>query len=567
MRSRRASPMGDRVLPVGEPRSWAKGGLVLLILFYFAMLGVRPLANPDEGRYAEIPREMLASGDWVTPRLDGVKYFEKPPLVYWLTAGAMKVGGVNEYAARFWIAVFAAGGVVLTYFATRKLFGTREAFWSATVLATSLLYTALGGVLVLDLVVTVFIALALFAFLLAAREPAGRARRAWWWTFYAAMALGALTKGLMAIALPGAITFLWVLVFKQWRQLRPFHPWTGMALFLLIAVPWHVAVARANPDFLYFYFVHEHYLRFTTTVHDRTAPWWYFGPVLLAGLFPWITYLPQSVASAWRGESGVAKHSHEKNSVGFLLIWAAFIFLFFSKSQSKLAPYILPMFPPLAVLIGRYVARTIRDGAGSGAKTGAFLYGVLAVALGGVLPWIHVARDAQIRAAVQPFQWGLALVFLLSGGFAAWFAIKARWRAAFVATAWTIVGVGLLFPLAYARADRRSTKNLAVALRSHVATTDRIFCYLNYFQDLPVYLARTVDVVDYEGELAFGIHAEPERTSARFVSTAQFLQIWAGTERCFAVAHRADAAPLFARSDFPHVIVAEDREHVVFSNR
>ena len=280
-------------------RSWLRDFLVLAVLsgvWFCGLLGMRPLSNPDEGRYTEIPREMAASGDYVTPRLNGVKYFEKPPLVYWLSALTFRQFGVNEFTARLWNGLFAVMGVLMTYGTARSLYGRGAGIWAAIVLATTLMYYAMSQIVLLDMAVSVTVSGALFAFILAMREPRGRKRLGWFLVLYGCMGLATLSKGLIGIALPGAVIFLWLLALNRWRALWPFYPLIGTLLLLAIAVPWHVLAARANPDFLRFYFIHEHLERFTTRVHNRYQHGWFFVPVLIAGLFPWVFFAGRAVA-------------------------------------------------------------------------------------------------------------------------------------------------------------------------------------------------------------------------------------------------------------------------------
>lgn len=328
--------------------------LVLLTLGVSLLLGPhlgrRALWEPDEGRYAEIPREMLATGDFVTPRLNGVKYFEKPPLFYWIEAGAMRALGSAEWVLRLPAALFALGGCQAVYAAGRRLFGRRAGLLAAAVLATSPLYFGIGQVVILDMAVSVLLTVALLAFLLATREPPGWRRRLRLWAFWAAAALAVLTKGLIGIVLPALVIGAWIVLFRRWDTLRMALQPSGIALFLLVAVPWHLLVVRANPEFAWFYFVHEHFLRYTTKIHNRYKPFWFFLPVLAVGLLPWTFFLPRALQQA------LAAEGEERQETAFLLLWAGLIFVFFSLSDSKLVPYVLPVAPPLALLLGRVLA-------------------------------------------------------------------------------------------------------------------------------------------------------------------------------------------------------------------
>lgn len=533
-------------------------------LLFFLFLGTRPLGNPDEGRYAEIPREMAMTNDYVTPRLDGVKYFEKPPLVYWLTALTMEVGGVNEIAVRFWPALLGVAGVLLTYAAGRALYDRATGIAAAGVLATTIFYYGLTRLALLDGAVSVLIAAALYAFIVGVRLPRGGPRRLLFAAFYVAMALAVLTKGLIGLVLPCAVVGLWVLLLNRWKQLWPFYPFFGTVIVLVVAAPWHLLAAKANSDFLWFYFVHEHFQRFTSRVHDRYAPWWYFVPILVGGLFPWVMFagqaLKQNLAGGWRERV-------RNEAAWFLVIWIAFIFLFFSKSQSKLPPYILPLFPAMAVLIGRYLSSVWQNPEHRRSAVALGIYAVFAILVGAALPFVKVVRDDVMRAELRPWQLLLATTFAASGAVVGYLVIRRRTRAALVA-----VGVGTALSLivlnpAAARADKRSSRDLALALRAQVQPGDQVYSYKYYFQDLPVYLGRLVDVVDYEGELEFGIHAEPEKTASRFIGPEEFLRRWGGTGRCFAVARKGDFTALRSKPGFQAVILAEYRDQILFSNR
>ncbi|MEI8295579.1 MAG: phospholipid carrier-dependent glycosyltransferase, partial [Alphaproteobacteria bacterium] len=261
---------------------------VLIFLYYSIMLGDRSFATPDEARYVEISREMLVTGDFVTPRLNGVKYFEKPPLFYWLQAGVMKVFGSSEFAMRMVTVAIAVGGVVATFAFAASIYGLLVGAVAALILATSPLYFGLAHLIILDMSASVFVTLSLFSFYKAITSTSTHRRRLWFWGFAVACGLGVMTKGVMALALPGPVIVAWLTATKQWGRLRPFYPFSSLIIFFSIVIPWHAAVSLANPEFAYKYFIVEHFLRFTTNHHEHYQPIWYFVPVVLLGLFPWI---------------------------------------------------------------------------------------------------------------------------------------------------------------------------------------------------------------------------------------------------------------------------------------
>jgi 4-amino-4-deoxy-L-arabinose transferase-like glycosyltransferase len=497
---------------------------VLICILFTFMLENRPLSVPDEGRYVEIPREMVASGNYLTPRLNYVKYFEKPVLFYWLEAFSIKLFGLNEFTLRLWPALFALFGCLALAVAGARLFGRMTGLLSAAVLATSLLYYGLGRAIILDMPVSILLTLALLSFLVGSHEAPGLKRRLYLWGFYAFAALAVLTKGLIGILIPAMVIGAWILLLGEWRILKTLYIRSGLALFLLIAAPWHIMVDMANPEFFQFYFIHEHFQRFLTKVHGRYKPFWYFIPIVLLGLFPWSAFLLQaikhSVPSTWR-------ERHEHRDALFFLLWAGLVFLFFSASSSKLAPYILPVFPPLALLIGRYLAAAwdSRDFPGLRAGYSVFLVASLLLAAAFLaLPYFW-----PISAGSQPlgiYRYTIAFTLAI-GGAAAWGLMRSRnLRRAFIAVAVTSALFLTQVNAAAPRVDTKSVKQLAIELKARLRPGDEVASYQEYYQDLPVYLERRITVVDWGGELNFGNSVED--TKAWMIDSATFWKRWKG---------------------------------------
>lgn len=286
------------------PKALLLGLLILFTAVWFSNLEYRKLVRPDEGRYAEIGREMALSGNWVTPRLNDLKYFEKPPLQYWATAAAFRLFGEHHWTARWWPATTTFACVLLMFWAARRLYGDEEIALSAAV--------ALGGcsgfiidshINTLDAGLAAFLTVALLGFLLAQRPGATLTEnRNGMLAVWAAMALAVLSKGLIGAVLPGAVLAIYVLIERDWRLLARLHLGKGLALFLLIAVPWFVAVSLANDEFARFFFVHEHFARFLTKVHHREGAWWYFIPILLLGAMPWTPFIAVRLRDGWQRE-------------------------------------------------------------------------------------------------------------------------------------------------------------------------------------------------------------------------------------------------------------------------
>lgn len=566
-------PAPDDSAPSATATPCRRRDLVLLALAFgllFAFrLGSYPLGNPDEGRNAEIPREMLAGGDWITPRLNGVNYFEKPPLVYWATAVSEKIFGLNEWSVRAVPALFALWGVLLTYAASRELHGRRAGLWAAIVLGTSLLWFAVGHIPILDMAVSVLMAQALFAFLIGVREPAGRRRRWLFYALYASMALATLAKGLIGFLVTGAVMLLWLLVFNQWKRLRPLHLPTGALLFLAVAAPWHVLAARHNPTWVHRYFVFEHFERFLTPAASRPGPWYYFIGIVLAGMIPWTGFLWPAVRDAVR--DGWARRE-EHTDTWFLVSWVAFVFLFFSISKSKLPPYILPIFPALAVLVGAWLAKAAGAGDGvarlrAGFRVYSFVNGVLAVAL-----CVVVSRPALVKMgaaqalALQPPTFAMAVVLLLGGILAPWLARTRGVRAALAAV---VVTTGLFLAalqLAAPNIPKPGTKDLALLVKAVAQPGDHVVHYHEFFHDFTFYAERTVEVVAFKGELELEEDAAA-RASGRFMDEAAFRRLWLKPGRVFVVARKPDVKELFADPAFRYRLLGQTEDHYLFSNQ
>ncbi len=541
-------------------RSLALGVMLVLAVGWFATLDVRPLVRADESRYAEISREMVASGDWVTPRLNGFKYFEKPPLQYWATALAFVAFGLAEWTARLWTALTGFLAILATWYFGNRLRGPPVGLLAATVLASTLLFAALGHFNTLDMGVAAFLAIGVFAFVLAQLDTASAAaRRGWMLVAWAAAALATLSKGLIGPALPAAALVIYVLIERDWRLLTRLHLVTGMLLFLAITVPWFVAVTRANPEFAHFFFIHEHLERFLTKVHGRYQPLWYFVPILLGGLIPWtLTFFP-AVARSWRAD-GPARFK----PLRFLAVWAGTVFVFFSVSSSKLPSYILPIFPALAVMIGvalPALGRRWTIGQALAAAVGGV--GVAIVAPMFLMRAAKPELPAELLADYVP--WVVAAAIALAVGSAA--AAFLAWRdklvpatlalaaAGFATGQLALIGHGTLSPVysAYhvvAQARPRLNQFAADAPFFSVETFDHSLLF---------YLRRVVTMVVYKDELAIPIAWEPQRFIA---DRAGFERAWAQAERAYALLPARDLDE-WEKRGLPMTVIARDPRRVI----
>ncbi len=317
--------------------------LILALVFvalYIAPLGDRPMIVPDECRYAEIPREMIAAGDWIVPRLDGLRYFEKPVLGYWLVAASMKAFGETAFAARLPSALAAglsALGVLLLGWRLRREAGVL----AAAILLTALESFGLGIYNVLDGPLSAFLTLAMTCFFLAYSESRPRRRAAWLAAFGAFCGFAFLTKGFLAFAVPVVAIVPFLAWERRWSDLLRL-PWIPAIVAAIIAAPWCVAIHLREPDYWHYFFWIEHIKRFTAERAQHANPFWFYIPVLLLGFLPWTALLP----AAARGLRG----RFQDPLLRFALCWFAFPFLFFSAASGKIATYILPCYAPLALL-------------------------------------------------------------------------------------------------------------------------------------------------------------------------------------------------------------------------
>jgi len=547
------------------------GLTALLTLLWLATLATRPLFNPDEGRYAEIPREMAAGGDWVIPHLNGLAYAEKPPLQYWATALSYRVFGTTEVAARLYSTLCALGTIFCVWLTARRLWTPEAGIRAAAVIGGMLMFVVLGQLLTLDMSLTFYMTLSLAAFLCAqaSTRPGPFMLLAW-----AATAFGVLTKGLVAAAIPAAVLILYSLYsrdFAPWRRLS--LRW-GVPLFLAITVPWHWLAARRLPDFLQFYLVHEHFARYLTPVADRQEPWWFFAWVFLAGTVPWTLPALRVLASGWRRRperaGGDAGRRGEFQPALLLWIWIVFIGVFFSLSDSKLMPYILPAMPALAWSIAALPAPSLeRD----------FQFTAMLTLLAGIglgiasLNWPRVVASSDRGAYFLPLAKPVGQVALLLAASGAFVLVRRAPDAARAATesgtrAAVFLGVGwslswlLLIRAAALVAPIYSGVDLAAA----IPAADRdapLYSVATYDQTLPFYLRRTVTLVAYRGELDFGLRHAP---GAEIADVAEFVRQWSLQSRAFAVMEKTMFETLASRG-VPMRLVAQNVTRVLVARR
>lgn len=360
---------------------WLRDLLFLLLLFavpFLSGLGRLPLTDPYEGRYAEISREMLERGDLITPHLNYVKYFENPPLFYWLNAASLKLFGMNEFAARLPSALCTLLVLPVTYTIARHLFDRRTALLSAIFLGTSAGFVLQSRIILPATALALCLTIALGSFIVAARrDERPRQSSALWYLLYLFCALALLAGGIAGVLIPAGIILLYLLLTGRWELLTRMRWGTGLLLFLTVAVPWFLLVWFRNPEFARFFSRHEYVERFGAPLADGGRSSWFLLPLLGVAMLPWSWYFPSALAKAWReqrregGRSGL-----------FLLIWGVSSLLFFSAFGAPLASALLPASPPLAMLTAHLVKGEL-ERRGLGLKGNTRTLGLVLTALGG----------------------------------------------------------------------------------------------------------------------------------------------------------------------------------------
>ncbi|KAF1029320.1 MAG: Undecaprenyl phosphate-alpha-4-amino-4-deoxy-L-arabinose arabinosyl transferase [Burkholderia plantarii] len=539
--------------------------LLLLLVFaiiWFGPLGLRHLIPSDEGRYAEMAREMLATGDWITPRYNGYKYFEKPPLQTWLNALTFAWFGLGEWQARLYTALTSFAGVLLVGYTGARVFNPLAGFCAALVLATSPYWNLMGHFNTLDMGLSFWMTVSLCALLLAQRPGLPpRATRAWMWLTWASMALAVLSKGLIGIVLPGAVLVIYTAITREWALWKRLYLVSGLVIFFAIVAPWFVLVQQRNPEFFNFFFVVQQFRRYLTPEQNRPGPVYYFAAVMLVGFLPWLSIAVQSVRHAWR----MPRQPNGFAPMTMLLVWTGFIFVFFSASHSKLVSYVLPIAPSCALLLGAYLPLVTR-GQFRRHLLGYLVFLVIATGGSTVLGHLGDARTPNSQYVAFEHWVFVALAAGIALTLAAiW--LNRRGRAGIAATAlvfgtgWLLIGtIGGTGHDEFGRYS--SGALLAPALRAELARlpADTPFYSVQMLDHtLPFYVRHTTTMVAYQDELTFGISIQPEKW---IPTVEQWEARWRAEPDALAVMPPARYEQ-FAQQGLPMKVIARDNRRVI----
>ena len=525
--------------------------VLVALLLLLAVVWIEPsgssLAEPDETRYAEIPREMLAARDLVVPRLNGLPYFEKPPLLYWANAAALKIFGETPWAARLPTRLAGTGTAILVLVAARGV-GLAGGPAAALFLAAPMGFLFARTNLTDGLLTLFFTATLLAARAAVLRREAGRR-----WAALAALtgacaAAAFLTKGLVAVVLPGAVLVAWAASTRRLAAaLRGLLLSPAPLVFVALSIPWLLAAERRHPGFLEFFFVHEHLQRFATAQAKRPGPLWYFVPVFVLGFLPGIPFFV----------SGARRAVRRDDAGFFFLLWFAIVFVFFSLSGSKLPPYLFPAIPAAAVLAAR--------GLPAEGRRGAWLaQAALATALAAALPFVPDVRAQIGRPEIAGFFAPALAILVLGSWLAVLFARNARGLAlASAAIGWAAFcgAVSLGWPRT---AEAKMCGELAGAART--AAKERgaaIVGYRDYLNGLSWELKTPIPVADYVGELEPQFERRAEVRDAIVWTKEKFWRRWESREPTVALVRMKDLVGMMTATPAARVVKWSGRHAIV----
>ena len=490
--------------------------LMLFALYYLLPVPFRDLWQPDELRYAEISREMIVSGNWVVPHFFDLRYFEKPVAGYWINNLGQLLFGHTNFGVRAG-ALFSTlcSGLLIFWLGCRMFASRNVALLASTVFLTSLLVYGIGTYAVLDPVLLLWLTGAMCSFWYAAQACTFRQRFSGYLLLGAACAMGFMTKGFLALAVPVLAIVPWMVWQRRFTELLRWGP-LALLTAVLLSLPWALAIAQQAGDFWHYFFWVEHIQRFAEENAQHKAPFWYYLPVLVAGTLPWLGLLPGALISGWQ-------QRRQQAGVLYLLSWVLLPLLFFSIAKGKLPTYILPCFAPLSLLIAGYAS-------GNSARLSTalrfngwinLLFGALtALAVISVLaPWGLAHRplyssDEKLRATLAALAftgWALAAGVSLRTG---------RWQLAALCPLALALLVGFAIPDRIR--DAKQPQNFVRHIQERLAQSRFILADNPGVASAIAWQLKRSDILFYssKGELEYGLSYADARK--RYVAGAEF---------------------------------------------
>lgn len=491
--------------------------LSVLAVIWLGSLGWRHLIPTDEGRYAEIAREMLVTGDFLVPRYNGYLYFEKPPLHLWATALTFDIFGLGEWQARLWSGLTSFGTILLVGYTCLRLWNVQVGTIATLVLAATPLWFIGGHFNSLDMALAFFLSGALCTLMLALHAPKQSwAECRWMLLCWVMMACAVLQKGLIGIVLPGMVLLVYSFTGRDWHSWSRTHWIKGLCLFFLITTPWFFLIAQKHSSFMEFFFIHEHFQRFTSDEHRRSAPWFFFLSLLFVGFMPWLGHLPSAFLQAFQEHK---KGVNTFKPLWLCSVWVIVITLFFSLSQSKLPGYIFPVIPALAMVTACSIWSLFEKNTLSESFHSSLwklqLMGFIVIFITGFFFLSKIAQSGQAHEVLAYAQFTQVVTYALSVGLlgcgAAWLFRKNAFKSLFIFAS-TMMMVSLLAGNGHEYLGRKTSGyDLAMTAKPFIQANDPLYGVKILDHTVPFYLEHSLIMVEFQDELAFGISQEPHK--------------------------------------------------------
>jgi 4-amino-4-deoxy-L-arabinose transferase len=483
----------------------ATGLLLVFLLLYLLPLDSRPLTIPDETRYAEIPYEMLESGDWVTPRLNGLRYFEKPPLGYWLSAVSISLLGQNGFAVRLSTALAVGGTAFLVFFFTLRFFPHRQtAALAAFIYLTFISVFLVGTHATLDSLFTLFLTAGIMSYAAATLEAHPGRARLYWFCCGVALGLAFMVKGFIAFAVPVIVLVPWLLWQRQWAALL-IKGWGVVVIAVLVVIPWALLIHQRESDFWHYFFWVEHIKRFSAENAQHKEPFYYYLMHLPWMMFPWISLLPAAIV-------GYLKSIDTANMATNRLLWLWILLplLFFSSSSGKLGTYILPCFPPLAILLANGLYRYFQDSTRQRLFRWGMALNILAMAgLLCVLGYLQFTSDANaVYRDDELSRFYLLQVAIIMALLVGMFSLRQLdWRLRMLSLSALLIPVMALATISLpARvSDTKAPGQFILEVAPQIDNNSLVVSDASLFQAVNWYLGRRDVYLLYGGEVSYGL--------------------------------------------------------------
>lgn len=500
--------------------------LLLFILYYLLPLEFRHLWQPDETRYAEISREMLQNGNWITPHFFDSRYFEKPIAGYWFNTVGQAIFGHNNFSVRIGSVFSTTISALLVYWLGRRIFGDRSVALTASIIfLTSLLVYGVGTYAVLDPMLSLWMVSAMCCFWFASEAVTVQQRVVRYLLLGLACGMGFMTKGFLALAVPVLAILPWAVWHHRLRELLIYGPLAVLSAALLSA-PWAMAIHLQQPDFWHYFFWVEHIQRFAESDAQHKAPFWYYLPIIIAGTLPWLALLPGALRKGWQ------ERQHSSGGL-YLLSWVVLPFLFFSVAKGKLPTYLLPIFAPLALLMAAYGCELAKKGSRILRVNGWInvgFGGICIIVLMLVLaPWGLSHRP--LYSSHQMLALGMATISFAGWALAGAFSLKAggrRWLAAALCPLALALCVGEAIPESVQ--NTKQPQIFISSIKDKLADSRFILSDNSGVSAAMAWELQRSDIVAYDkkGELTYGL-SYPD-AAARYVSEQDFPE-WLKTHR------------------------------------